>query len=136
MKRLIAASLAASLLLAIAAPVLATSPGRGCPNESSGWNEVDAQGWWDRSVEGFELAGIPVYVGGDPAGGFTAEFEAFAVSIGFADAQAFYEVIVGPQFEGFDKNGDGFVCMKPAQIVPWNPGYFFFPIDNASNAGH
>ena len=130
MRRIISAVLGSALLLSSAVPALAVQPARDCPNERSGWMKVDPAGWWAESVAGFEIAGIPVYVGGDPANGFTAEFDALAVAFGFADGQAFQDFILGEQWDGINGNADGFVCMKALPLNPANPGYFFGAIDN------
>lgn len=132
MRPLLALPLAVAMLVGSAVPTIAVKPARNCPNDSSGWVKVDPAGWWAETVEGFGLAGITVYVGGDPANGFTAAFDAFAVDVGFVDGQAFFEFIVGEQWDGIDVNQDGFACMKPTPINPANPGYFFNSIDNVA----
>lgn len=132
MNRFIALLLGSALLVTTSSAVLAGKPARSCPNPASGWAKVDPAGWWEASVEGFAVAGIPVYVGGDPANGFTVEFDALAVSFGFADGQAFHDFILGEQWDGLDDNADGFVCMKAPPINPANPGFFFGAIDNVA----
>jgi hypothetical protein len=107
----------------------------GCPNDDSGYMLVDLQTWWDITVDGFEAAGIPVYVGGDPANGFTEEFDAFGAAFGLGDGQGVYDFIWGPQWDKIDKGGDGWACMKPRPVTPGNPAYFFNGVDNTSNAG-
>ncbi len=133
MRKLPSIVLAGGLALAIAAPVAAGVPQRNCPNENSGWNKVDVQGWWDESVDGFAIAGTLVYVGGDPNNGFTAAFDEFAVTFGFTDGEALYDFIVGEQWDSLDANGDGYVCMKAVPINIVNPGYFFQHIDNSAH---
>jgi len=133
MRAIITLLMAAMCVLAM--PVgAAARPQAGCPNESSGYFLVDLQTWWDISVDGFEAAGIPVYVGGDPANGFTTEFDEFAASAGFGDGQGLYDFIWGPQWAQIDKGGDGWACMKRRPITPGNPAYFFNGVDNTSAA--
>jgi hypothetical protein len=132
MKRLYAIWFAVLVLLAAATPVFAGVPARNCPTERSGWFKVDAQGWWDETVDGMAIAGIDVYVAGDPAKGYTSAFEQFAIDQGFVDAQALYEWAVGEQWLILDRNGDGYVCMRTLPINPANPGFFFGSIDNSA----
>ena len=120
-------SLAAALLLPTA---VIAAPGSDCPNSASGYEEVGKQVWWDRTVAGFEAEGIAVYVGGDPANGFTDEFDAFAADVGFGDGQGLYDFVWFTQWEAMDKNGDELVCMKARPITPGNPAYFFGGVDN------
>jgi len=133
MRRFVSLALGAGLLLGPVAPVFAVRPDASCPDESSGFVTVDQQGWWDNTVAGFVAEGIPVYIGGDPANGFTEEFEDFAMAFGFADAQAFYDYIWGPQWQRIDRNDDLLVCMKPYPLTPGNPAYLFNGIDNTAN---
>ena len=127
--------LAAVLALLLMPAGASARPQAGCPNESSGYILVDLQTWWDISVEGFEAAGIPVYVGGDPANGFTEEFDEFAAGAGFGDGQGLHDFVWGPQWAVIDKGGDGWACMKPRPVTPGNPAYFFNGVDNTSMAG-
>lgn len=132
MRRLVSALLGISLVVASAIPAFASPPARNCPNPASGWVKVDRAAWWAESIDGFAIAGIEVYVGGDANNGFTPEFDQFSMDFGFADGQALFEFIVGEQFEGDDPNGDGLVCMKRNPINPANPGFFFSAIDNVA----
>jgi len=126
-----AASIALALALALVPGVaLASRPVAGCPNASSGYFLVDQQTWWDRTVAGMSAEGIHVYVGDDPANGFTDEFQAFAAGAGFGDAQGLYDYVWVTQWVGIDKNGDLFVCMKDRPHTPGNPAYFFDGVDN------
>ena len=77
--------------------------------------------WWDITVDGFEAAGIPVYVGGDPANGFTEEFDAFGAAAGLGDGQGVYDFVWGPQWAIIDKGGDGWACMQAAVSIA-SPG--------------
>ena len=133
MRRISSIALGLMLVLGSAVPALAVKPDRNCPNAATNFELVDPAGWWNNTVDGFAIAGIDVYVGGDPINGFTAEFDEVAVAFGFADGQAFYDFIVGDQFDGLDGNSDGWVCMKPAPVNPSNPGYIFTAIDNVAN---
>jgi hypothetical protein len=128
------ALLAAVLALLLVPAAAAARPQAGCPDESSGYFLVDLPTWWDITVEGFEDAGIPVYVGGDPANGFTEEFDEFAAAFGFEDGQGIFDFIWGPQWDQIDKGGDGWACMKRRPITPGNPAYFFNGVDNTSQA--
>ena len=128
--------LLAAILAVLLMPVgVAARQQAGCPNDSSGYQLVDLQTWWDITVEGFEEAGIPVYVGGDPANGFTDEFDAFGAEFGLGDGQGVFDFIWGPQWDKIDKGGDGWACMKPRPVTPGNPAYFFNGVDNTSAAG-
>lgn len=129
-------TLLAAVLALLVMPVGAAARQQaGCPNDDSGYMLVDLQTWWDITVDGFEAAGIPVYVGGDPANGFTEEFDAFGAAFGLGDGQGVYDFIWGPQWDKIDKGGDGWACMKPRPVTPGNPAYFFNGVDNTSNAG-
>jgi hypothetical protein len=112
---------------------LAARPVASCPADTSGYVPVDQQVWWDRTVAGFEAEGIHVYIGGNPANGFTAEFDAFAAEAGFGSAQGLYNFVWIEQWAGIDKNGDRIVCMKDRPHTPGNPAYFFNGVDNTSN---
>ena len=63
----------------------------------------------------------PGYVGGDPANGFTEEFDEFGAAAGFGDGQGVYDFVWGPQWAVIDKGGDGWACMKRRPITPGNP---------------
>jgi hypothetical protein len=129
-------TLLAAVLALLVMPVGAAARQQaGCPNDNAAFILVDLQTWWDISVDGFETAGIPVYVGGDPANGFTEEFDAFGAAAGFGDGQGVYDYVWGPQWDVIDKGGDGWACMKPRQLSGGNPGYNFNGVDNVSNAG-
>jgi hypothetical protein len=129
------AVLAAVLALLLMPAAAAARPQATCPGDASGYFLVDLPTWWDITVEGFEDAGIPVYVGGDPANGFTDEFDAFGAAAGFGDGQGVFDFVWGPQWDQIDKGGDGWACMKRRPITPGNPAYFFNGVDNTSNAG-
>ncbi|NJD28401.1 MAG: hypothetical protein FIA92_08895 [Chloroflexi bacterium] len=134
MRRAIASLLGAAALVTMTAfPALAVKPDGQCPTAESGFVLVDQEGWWNETVAGFALAGIPVYVGGDPNAGFTVDFDAFAVGWGFADGQALYEYILGPQWDRLNINGDAYLCLRHPPVNPSNPGYFFTGIDNSAN---
>jgi hypothetical protein len=113
--------------------VLAARPVAGCPNDPSGYALVSQQTWWDRTVAGFEAEGIPVYVGGDPANGYTAAFEAFSADAGFGTAEGLHDFVWVTQWVKLDKNGDLLLCMKDRPHTPGNPAYFFNGVDNTIN---
>lgn len=121
------------VLMLLPASVVAGRPVAGCPDASSGYDLVDQQTWWDRTVAGFEAEEIPVYVGGDPANGFTADFDAFSADFGFGDGQGLYDFVWIDQWIGMDKNDDLHVCMKDRPITPGNPAYFFNGVDNTAS---
>lgn len=131
MRRLVIPLLAVSALLLLPVSV-AARPIAGCPAADSGYDLVGQQTWWDRTVAGFEAEGIPVYVGGDAANGFTADFEAFSAAAGFGSAQGLYDFVWVEQWQNIDKNGDLLVCMKPRPITRGNPAYFFNGVDNTA----
>jgi hypothetical protein len=105
MRRVLAPFLAALLVLALAAPVLGAKPIRGCPTVP-GWTLIDAQTFYDMSVE----HGFPPLEG--------EEFDAW---------------IAG--FLAFDRNGDGNLCFKEFQPTqtPAFPAYFWNVVDNVAN---
>lgn len=133
MRRIATAVALGALLALVPGVALAVKPVGACPNDASGYVLVDQQTWWDRTVAGFETEGIHVYVGGDPANGFTTEFEAFAVDFGFADAQGLYDFVWIDQWIGIDKNDDLMVCMKDRPHTPGNPAYFFGGVDDTAS---
>jgi hypothetical protein len=130
MRRLISIALAAGMLLATAGAALAAKPALTCPADASGHELVDVDGWWANTVEGMALEGIEVYVDGNPANGYTGEFEALANDFGFDSAQAFVDFIYGPQWDAIDRNGDGYACMKPYPQTPGSPADLFNGTDN------
>ena len=132
MHRIVALLLAMAALVAVPA-VVAARPEAGCPNAASGYSIVNQQTWWDRTVAGFEAEGIHVYVGGNPANGFTAEFNAFAADYGLVDGQGLYDFVWVTQWIGIDKNGDLLVCMKDRPVTPGNPAYYFNGVDNTAS---
>src|SRR5262245_24422265 len=99
----------------------AARPQAGCPNDSSGYALVDVPTWGDRTVDGIEASGVAVYAGGDPANGFTDEFDDFAASFGFTDGQALHDYVMGPEWDRIDRGGDGWGCMKSRPVTPGNP---------------
>jgi hypothetical protein len=132
MSRTASIVLGVALVLGSAIPAFAAQPARECPNPTSGWSKVDRDGWWAASVEGFAIAGITVFVGGDATNGYTAEFDELAAEFGFADGAAFHDFILGEQWDGLNPNGDDYVCMKAVPINAANPGYLFSSIDNVA----
>jgi hypothetical protein len=132
MRRIAALFGLAAALTMVPGVALAARPVAGCPDDTSGYFMVGQQTWWDRTVAGFEAEGISVYVGGDPANGFTADFETFSADAGFGDAQGLYDYVWITQWNGIDKNGDLMVCMKDRPHTPGNPAYFFNGVDNTS----
>lgn len=117
-------------VLLVPGGALGARPVGSCPPAVSGFVKVDRDGWWERSVAGFEAEGIPVF---DELGNYTDEFEAFARSWGFEDAAALVHYILwGEQWTGYDRNDDGFLCMKAGPRTPGFPAYLFIAIDNTA----
>jgi hypothetical protein len=123
-------ALALATFLLAATPTLGAKPVGSCPAEASGYVLVDRDAWWDRTVLGFENEGIPVYDNGD----FTEEFDAFAAELGFGDGAGLEFFVRVTQWDAFDLNVDGFVCMKDRPNTPGNPDYFLGGVDNTSSA--
>jgi hypothetical protein len=125
------------LLLAPSA-ASAKPPIANCPHVDAGyfpgWQPVDKQLWWERTVAGFEAEDIDVYqpgVTGNPDHGFTASFDTFATDAGFDGAYGLWYYVWWTQWEGIDHNGDGIICMKDRPHSPGNPAYFFNGVDNS-----
>jgi hypothetical protein len=131
-RRKLAVALAAALAVSVALPsmVLATKPHLTCPSADSGHFVVDRDEWWSRTVAGFEAEGIPVY---NEDGSFTDEFDDFSADAGFGSGQGLYDFVWGPQWDGMDKNDNGFVCMKDRPHTPGNPAFFFNGVDDQSS---
>jgi hypothetical protein len=126
----IATFLVVLIAIMLVPAAVAARPVASCPTAGSGYDLVTQQTWWDRTVAGFEAEGIHVYVDGDPANGFTEEFDDFAAAIGFGDGQGLYDFVWITQWAHIDKNGDLLLCMKSRPHTPGNPAYFFNGIDN------
>ena len=132
MRRLVLSTLTALVLVgASSAVALAVKPLHSCPSSTSGYFLVTVDGWWDVTVEGFEAEGIPVY---ETDGTYTDEFNEFAVGFGLADGAALEAFVRGPQWEGIDRDGNTFGCMKARPTTPGkgNPAYFFNGTDDSS----
>ena len=87
---------------------------------------MDVDEWWDRSVTGWAEEGIPVYDGSD----YSAEFDAWAQSFGFADGAAIEDFVRNAQWDEIDKNGNGYVCMKDLPNTAGTPGFIFGGTDD------
>jgi hypothetical protein len=123
--------LALAAFLLTATPTLGAKPVGSCPAEASGYTLVDRDAWWDRTVLGFENEGIAVY---DNSGNFTEEFDELAAELGFGDGAGLEFFVRVTQWDAFDLNTDGFVCMKDRPNTPGNPDYFLGGVDNTSSA--
>ena len=135
MQRLLRATLASILLVALAVPVaLAGKPSNTCGAEASGYFLVDRDIWWDITVEGFEAEGIDVYEADGET--FTAEFDQFAADVGFGDGAGLEEFVRVEQWAGIDHNDNGLVCMKRRPITPGNPAFFFNGVDDEASSPH
>ena len=129
MKRLALSAAAVLMLAAVTAAPAAARPPYGCPAGASGYVRVDIDEWWDRSVTGWAEEGIAVYDGG----GYSAAFDAWAQSVGFAHGAAVEAFVRGAQWDVIDKNGSGYACMKNLPNTPGLPGFIFEGVDdNAS----
>jgi len=132
MRRMAVSTFAAGLLLVLSATIaVAAKPNHTCPATPSGYFLVDQNGWWDTTVEGFEVAGIPVYEGDGVT--FTAAFNAFSASFGLVDGAGLEAFVRGPQWDAFNKNETPFVCMKWRPVTPGNPGYLFNGVDDQAS---
>jgi hypothetical protein len=112
-----------------AAPSFGAKPVGACPADASGYVLVDRDAWWDRTVLGFENEGISVYDNGN----FTEEFGEFATTFGFEDGTDLEFFVRVTQWDGFDLNTDGFVCMKDRPNTPGNPDDLLGGVDNTSS---
>jgi hypothetical protein len=101
-----------------------------CPAEASGWVRVDQDQWWDMTVEEFETEGITVY---DEFGEFTAEFDAAAAALGFADGAALETFVREDQWDFMDENRNGLVCIRILPVTPGMPAFFFGGIDDRAS---
>jgi hypothetical protein len=135
MRRVLPALVTAMVMsLTFSAVAFGAKPGTGCPSDASGFVRVDRDGWWVATVEGFEIEGIDVYE--EDGVTFTADFDAFAMSFGFADGAALQEFILVINWPTVDKNGNGFMCKKlfPEQ-GNGKTAYFFNAVDDQSSSG-
>lgn len=110
---------------------LADKPSNTCPAEESGYLMVDKDGWWGRTVAGFEIAGIDVYEIDETT--FTDEFNDFAADFGFGDGAGLEFFVKYTQWAQIDLNDNGYVCMKDRPHTPGNPPYFFDGIDDQAS---
>jgi hypothetical protein len=112
--------LAASI---VPSAVARSNVGGGCASEASGFVRVDAEGWWERTVDyGF---------GGDT--GLAVEVLAPLIGVD-ATLQAVSGAIQDGIIATWDKNGNGFVCWKDMQDTPGIPPWVFNGIDDSSRA--
>jgi hypothetical protein len=112
-----------------AAPAAAAKPSYTCPAAASGFERLDADGWWDSTVELFVENGIEVYEADGVT--FTAEFEAWVQAAGFASAAELEFFVTVIQWAGLDANGNGYACMQP---LPTTPGLPFFIVNGLDDA--
>ena len=122
--------MALGALVLAAAPTFGAKPVGSCPAEPSGFVKVDRDAWWNRTVLGFENEGITVY----DSGAFTEEFNEVARELGFKDGADLEFFVRVTQWDAFDLNKDGFVCMKDRPNTPGNPDYLLTGVDNTSSA--
>ena len=132
MRRLLAIITVVIAMAALPAATLAAKPVAGCAAVASGFRLVDRGELWAATVAGFAEDGIAVY---DSGGGYSAQFETFAEDFGFADAAALEDWVVGAHWVRFDRNGDGYLCIKDLPNTPGIPGYSFGVTDNTSRGG-
>ena len=132
MRRVTVSIFAAALLLVLSATVaVAAKPTHTCPAAPSGYFLVNSDGWWETTVEGFEVAGIQVYEGDGVT--FTAAFNEFSAAFGLVDGAGLEAFVRGPQWDAFNKNETAFVCMKWRPVTPGNPGYLFNGVDDQAS---
>ena len=110
----------------------AAKPSTGCPAAASGWELVDVDEWWDRTVTDFETEGIDVYE--DDGVTFTAEFDEFVAGFGFGDGAGLEDFVRVEQWDGIDKNTNELVCMKDWPDTLGTPAYFFGGVDDQSSS--
>ena len=132
MRRLLFGLALASLtVLVVSTGAGAAKPVGSCPAAASGFVQVDRDAWWARTVAGFENEGVTVY---EQDGSFTSEFDALVRGFGFADGAALEDFVRVAQWDAFDLNRDGYVCMKDRPNTPGNPDFFLTGVDNTSSA--
>lgn len=121
MRRLPAIVLLVLMLGAVlAGPTLAAKPANGCPAASSGWQRVDGAGWWAATVAGFHQEDMTT--------------QEAAELFGFGSVDALRTWIIDGVIGAWDKNGNGFICMKDLPNTPGIPGFIINATDdNASS---
>lgn len=123
MRRTVCFVLTVVLTATLSSAALAAKPANTCPAASSGWVQVDGEGWWERTVEGILEEGL------------TVEDEAERFGFG-DDVDAFKEWVIAGAFS-LDKNGNGLICMKDLPNTPGLPAFVINAIDdNASTPDH
>jgi hypothetical protein len=133
MRPVLRAIVAATLLtVSVTTVALADKPANTCGAAPSGFFLADRERWWSETVAGFIVAGITVYEGDGVT--FTDEFEELALAMGFADAAAMKDWILGEQWAALDHNQNGWLCMRLLPITPGNPGYFFAAADDQASS--
>jgi hypothetical protein len=129
---LLAAAAAMLLSVTLTGAVLGAKPPASCPAAPSGWERVDVDEWWDRTVAGFEEAGIDVYESDGTT--FTQEFDEFAAAFGFGDGAGLEFFVRVTQWAQIDKNENDLVCMKDWPNTPGTPPFFFGGVDDQAAA--
>jgi hypothetical protein len=77
---------------------------------------VDGEGWWAATVAGILEEGLTV--------------EGEAERFGFGDDLEAFKNFVIDGVMTFDKNGNGFLCMKDIPNTPGHPGFIFLANDD------
>jgi hypothetical protein len=108
--------------------VAARSDGGSCPAGPSGWERVDIEEWWARTVAGFADEGIIVY---DGSGDYTEQFDMFAADAGFGDGAGLEFFVRVTQWDAMDKNANEFVCIKDWPNTNGTPAFFFGGVDDS-----
>jgi hypothetical protein len=103
------------MVLGLCVPAAAAKPSVGCPMPA-GWVQVDAEGWWDATVEGTLEEGLTL--------------EEAADLFGFDSVAALKEDTIAGALS-FDRNGNGLICKK--EMPPALPAYFFNLIDDQAS---
>jgi hypothetical protein len=99
---------------------MAAKPVRGCPPAASGFEPVDAEQLWDRTVAGFTAEGLTL--------------EEAAAMFGFESVEAMQEAFTAGAFGKFDGNANGVICLKDLPHTPGIPAYVFNGADDTANA--
>lgn len=147
MRRKIAISAVLAVLVSslAAGTTFAGKPSHGCPSTQSAekgsrtWFIVNVDGWWVRTVDGFDAEfayqqlGFTVYEGGGHSGPFTDQFDQFAADIGFGDGAGLEYFVKVTQWAVIDLNDNGWVCMKERPHTPGNPYYYFNGVDDQAS---
>lgn len=106
-------------VIALPASAMAAKPSNNCPAASSGWVQVDGEGWWAATVAGIIKEGLTV--------------ESEAERFGFGDdVEAFKQWVIAGVFS-LDRNGNGFICMQDLPNTPGLPAFLLNAVDDSAS---